>query len=154
MPAVYIIPPVAASVFFIFLYSMFSTIEYFYQKTVQIAIATVIAAVLNVGLNYIFINLYGYYAAGYVTLLSYIVLAFMHFIFYKIIVKDKFGKDKQLYDYKTVLLSSVIVLIAMVIMIFTYKYLIIRYSLILILIFISVWKRKQIIEILISIKKV
>lgn len=154
MPAVYIIPPVAASVFFIFLYSMFSTIEYFYQKTVQIAIATVIAAVLNVGLNYIFINLYGYYAAGYVTLFSYIVLAFMHFIFYKIIVKDKFGKDKQLYDHKAILLSSVIVLIAMVIMIFTYGSLLIRYSLILILTFISVWKRKQIMGIFISIKKV
>lgn len=153
MPAVYIIPPVAASVFFIFLYSMFSTIEYFYQKTVQIAIATVIAAVLNVGLNYIFINLYGYYAAGYVTLLSYIVLAFMHFIFYKIIVKDKFGKNKQLYDHRAILLCSVIVLIAMVIMIFTYKSVMIRYSLILVLIFISVWKRKQVMEILNSIKK-
>lgn len=153
MPAVYIIPPVAASVFFIFLYSMFSTIEYFYQKTVQIAIATVIAAVLNVGLNYIFINLYGYYAAGYVTLLSYIVLALMHFIFYKIIVKDKFGKDKQLYDHKVILLSSVIVLISMVIMIFTYKYLLIRYSLILILAFFGIWKRKQIIKSLVSVKK-
>lgn len=151
-PAVYIIPPVATSVFFIFLYSMFSTIEYFYQKTVQIAIVTVIAAVLNLGLNYIFINLYGYYAAGYVTLLSYIVLAFMHFIFYKIIVKEKFGKYKQLYDHKATLLCSVIVLIAMVIMIFTYKSVMIRYSLILVLI-ISVWKRKQVMEILNSIKK-
>lgn len=153
MPAVYIIPPVAASVFFIFLYSMFSTIEYFYQKTVQIAIATVIAAVLNLGLNYIFIKLYGYYAAGYVTLLSYIVLAFMHFIFYKIIVKDKFGKNKQLYDHKAVLISSIIVLVAMVIMIFTYKSVMIRYSLILVLLIISVWKRKQVMEILNSIKK-
>ena len=33
MDAIYVIPPVAASVFFIFLYSLFSTIEYYYQKT-------------------------------------------------------------------------------------------------------------------------
>lgn len=153
MPAVYIIPPVAASVFFIFLYSMFSTIEYFYQKTVQIAIATVIAAVLNVGLNYIFINLYGYYAAGYITLLSYIVLAFMHFVFYKIIVKDKFGKDKQLYDHKTILLSSVIVLVAMVIMIFTYRSILIRYSVIMLFFILGVLKRKKIKKIINSFKK-
>ena len=50
-----------------------------------------------------------------------------------------------MYDHKTILLSSVIVLIAMVIMIFTYKYLLIRYSLILILAFFGIWKRKQII---------
>ena len=153
MPAVYIIPPVAASVFFIFLYSMFSTIEYFYQKTVQIAIATVIAAVLNVGLNYIFINLYGYYAAGYITLLSYIVLAFMHFVFYKIIVKDKFGKDKQLYDHKAILLSSVIVLVAMVIMIFTYRSILIRYSVIMLFFILGVLKRKKIKKIINSFKK-
>ncbi|MDC2828777.1 oligosaccharide flippase family protein [Limosilactobacillus mucosae] len=153
MPAVYIIPPVAASVFFIFLYSMFSTIEYFYQKTVQIAIATVIAAVLNVGLNYIFINLYGYYAAGYITLLSYIVLAFMHFVFYKIIVKDKFGKDKQLYDHKAILLSSVIVLVAMVIMIFTYRSILIRYSVIMLFFILGILKRKKIKKIINSFKK-
>lgn len=153
MPAVYIIPPVAVSVFFIFLYSMFSTIEYFYQKTVQIAIATVIAAVLNVGLNYIFINLYGYYAAGYVTLLSYIVLALMHFIFYKIIVKDKFGKDKQLYDHKVILLSSVIVLVAMVIMIFTYRSILIRYSIIMLFFILGILKRKKIKKIINSFKK-
>lgn len=153
MPAVYIIPPVAASVFFIFLYSMFSTIEYFYQKTMQIAIATVIAAVLNVGLNYIFINLYGYYAAGYITLLSYIVLAFMHFVFYKIIVKDKFGKDKQLYDHKAILLSSVIVLVAMVIMIFTYRSILIRYSVIMLFFILGVLKRKKIKKIINSFKK-
>ena len=77
----------------------------------------------------------------------------IHFIFYKIIVKDKFGKYKQLYDHKAILLCSVIVLIAMVVMIFTYKSVMIRYSLILVLIFISVWKRKQVMEILNSIKK-
>ena len=153
MPAVYIIPPVAASVFFIFLYSMFSTIEYFYQKTVQIAIATVIAAVLNVGLNYIFINLYGYYAAGYITLLSYIVLAFMHFVFYKIIVTDNFGKDKQLFDHKAILLSSVIVLVAMVIMIFTYRSILIRYSVIMLFFILGVLKRKKIKKIINSFKK-
>lgn len=153
MPAIYIIPPVAASVFFMFLYAMFSTIEYFYQKTIQIAIATIIAAFINVGLNLVFINLYGYYAAGYVTLLSYIVLALIHFVFYKVIVKDKFGKDKYLYDHKAIFLNSVIVLAAMLIMTFTYKSTLIRYSIILLFLAVLLKKRKQIKEIVTTLKK-
>lgn len=65
MDAIYVIPPVAASVFFIFLYSLFSTIEYYYQKTGFIAIATCVCAVLNLVLNYFGIKMYGYYAAGF-----------------------------------------------------------------------------------------
>jgi O-antigen/teichoic acid export membrane protein len=79
--AIYVVPPVAASVYFIFLYGMFSTIEYYYQKTVKIAVATFVAAALNIVLNYVFIKSYGYYAAGYTTLVSYMLLAFLHYRF-------------------------------------------------------------------------
>ena len=53
MDAIYVIPPVAISVFFVFLYSLYSTIEYYYQQTGYIALATTLSAVLNLVLNFI-----------------------------------------------------------------------------------------------------
>ena len=47
MDAIYVIPPITASVYFIFVYYMFSTIEYYYEKTGFIAVATTISAILN-----------------------------------------------------------------------------------------------------------
>ena len=52
----YVIPPVAASVYFIFLYYLFSLPQFFFEKTRFLFIASLAAAVLNLGLNFIFIK--------------------------------------------------------------------------------------------------
>ena len=152
-PATYIVPPVSASVFFIFLYSMFSTIEYFYQKTVRITFATVIAAALNIALNSVFIGKYGYYAAGYTTLVSYIVLSLTHYLFYRLILKDKFNSKVQMYSVKDIIISSSLVLLFMFIMLISYKFLLLRYFVILLLLIGGIYKRKAIANILKGIKK-
>lgn len=151
--AVWLVPPISASVYFIFLYSMFSLIEYFYQKTTRIAIATMIAAIINVGLNFVFIKQYGYYAAGYTTLISYIVLALMHYVFYRLIVKDKFRKGTQLYDIKAIMLNSVIVIVSMFLMLFTYRITVVRYTIILALLLFGFFQRRRIMELLGSLRK-
>lgn len=79
--AVWIIPPVTISVFFMFLYNLFATFEYYYEKTGYVMIASASGALLNIILNYIFIPKYGYVAAGYTTLVSYILYALMHYAF-------------------------------------------------------------------------
>lgn len=68
MEAIYVIPPVAASVFFTFLYNLFSSVEFYYEKTKEIMVASLTAALSNIILNYIFIKIFGYVAAGYTTL--------------------------------------------------------------------------------------
>lgn len=151
--AIYVIPPIAASVFFIFLYSMFSTIEYFYQRTGFIAIATCVSAVLNLILNYMFILRYGYYAAGYTTLVCYICLACMHFFFYKCVLKKMMPSVKDLYDIRLICITSVIVLVIMLLMVFTYSFMVLRYSLILLLAICTIWKRKYFTEILCLLNK-
>lgn len=143
--AIYVIPPIAASVFYIFLYSMFSTVEYFYQKTVKIAVATCISAGLNLVLNYMFINLFGYHAAGYTTLICYILLAFTHFLFYKKILKKELPNVKNLYDMKIIILVSCVVIMMMFVMLAIYKFTIIRYSIILITMITLIIKRKTIV---------
>ena len=67
--AVYVIPPVASSMFFIFFFSLVSNIEFFYDSNKFTMYISMIGAGLNIALNYIFIKLYGFVAAGYTTVL-------------------------------------------------------------------------------------
>ncbi|MGN8738988.1 lipopolysaccharide biosynthesis protein [Bilifractor sp. HCP3S3_D3] len=141
--AIYVVPPVAASVYFIFLYGMFSTIEYYYQKTVRIAIATFISAALNVVLNYVFIKAFGYYAAGYTTLVSYILLAFLHYRFYRSVLREEAHADENLYDMRAIMLSAILVLAVMFIMTLTYKEIWLRYGIITVICVIEYIKRDE-----------
>lgn len=141
--AVWIVPPVATSVFFIFIYSMYSNVEYYYKKTTGISIASFVAAALNIVLNVVFIKKFGYIAAGYTTLVSYICLSVMHFIFYKRIVKKE-QENQQTFDNKTVLLFSVMMIVVMLVMLLLYNITIVRYCVILILLIICVINRKDI----------
>lgn len=85
--AVHIIPPLSASVFFIFLYSLYSNVEYYYKETSVISIASVVCAVLNVILNLTMIPVFGYGAAAWTTLVSYIALSVFHAYFCYLICK-------------------------------------------------------------------
>lgn len=75
--------PVVVGGYFAFLYTLPSTIEYFYSKTKFIAMGTMLAAGVNIILNYIFIPRYGYIAAAYTTLVTYILYFFFHYYFAK-----------------------------------------------------------------------
>lgn len=149
--AIYVIPPVAASVFFIFLYSLFSTIEYYYQKTGFIAIATCICAVANLILNYIFINIYGYYAAGYTTVVCYIGLACLHYFFYRKVSKEE--DCGNIYDGKLCVILSVTVLAVMLIMALTYQYSWVRYGFFALVIAMTAIFRNQIKDTIVSFRK-
>lgn len=78
--AVYIVPPVAISILFLTIYSFFANIEFYYEKTKVVMLASCIVAILNVSLNYFFIPLFGFVAAGYTTLICYIGYALIHYI--------------------------------------------------------------------------
>lgn len=73
-----IIPPVVLANYIIFAYTLYVNIEHFYKKTLYITLNTVIAAGLNLILNYIFIPRYGYMAAAYTTLVSYFIAFILH----------------------------------------------------------------------------
>lgn len=147
MDAVYVIPPVASSVYFVFLYSLFSTIEFFYQRTGVIAVATCISAALNLLLNYIFINKFGYYAAGYTTLFCYIFLALMHSIFHRRVWKQENGELKDLYDKKVIVAASAILLAVMLVMTVTYQLSAVRYGIIAILFVTAFLEKKKLFQI-------
>lgn len=87
--AIWIVPSVALSVVFMFMYTFFATFEFYYEKTKHVAVATIGGAILNIILNFIFIRIFGYVAAGYTTLMSYILFAILHYCFMCKVCKEK-----------------------------------------------------------------
>ncbi|WP_349671671.1 flippase [Lacrimispora sp.] len=143
--AIWVMPPIAASVFFMFLYTLFGNIEFYYEKTKFVAISSCLSAVINIILNSIFIRIYGYYAAGYTTLVCYILYSLMHYLFYKKIIMQK-TTMKGIYNERLIFLLSLVILVIMLCMTFLYKYTVIRYCSLLILIISFIHWRKEIIE--------
>lgn len=81
MEAIWIVPPVAGSVFLLLYAGYFTNIEFLYKKKMSLIIASVIPALVNIVLNYVFIRKFGYIAAGYTTFISYVLFAFMNYLF-------------------------------------------------------------------------
>lgn len=139
--AVYIIPPVAMSVYFIYVYYFFSTFEFYYEKTKYITIATLSCATLNILLNYIFINIFGYYAAGYTTLLCFVLYAVFHYLMMNKIVRKEMGEEFRVYNIKYILWISCLFMVMGFVLLFTYRYPILRCLLLLVMILALIIKR-------------
>ena len=152
MEAIWAIPPVCGSIFFIFLQNLFANIEYYFEKTKLIAAASVGVAILNIILNYIFIQLFGYLAAGYTTLFCYIAYSVVHYFVLKRICDQNSVNLNMLFDLKTVIGLSILMLAVTGIMLFIYKSQYIRYSIFVILLILGIVKRNYIIGIVRTMK--
>ena len=78
MEAEYVMPPVMLGCVCQFIYTMYVNVEQFKKKTIGMALASVSAAAINYGLNALFIPKYGYIAAAYTTLISFLWLLIAH----------------------------------------------------------------------------
>lgn len=150
--AAYVIPPVAASVFFIFLYNILATPQFYFEKTSFLMVSSILAAVVNLGLNYIFIKQYGYVAAGYTTLVCYVLYSIGHAIISRKVMKE-FIPGKTLFDYKCVVGLSVLVIFAGIGCNFLFDYKIVRYGLLVILGIVAFVKREFLMSSIIGLKK-
>ena len=110
--SVYCSIPIIAGGFFAFLYNLPADIEYYYGKTKFIALGTTLAAVINIVLNAIFIQKYGYIAAAYTTLVTYALYFVFHYLLYRHIEKEKvFSLAAILVSVFIVMISSGIALV-------------------------------------------
>ena len=150
--AAYVIPPVAASVFFIFLYNILATPQFYFEKTSFLMVSSILAAVVNLGLNYIFIKQYGYVAAGYTTLVCYVLYSIGHAIVSCKVMKE-FIPDKTLFDYKCVVGLSVLVIFAGIGCNFLFSYKIVRYGLLVFFGVVAFVKRDLLMSNIIGLKK-
>lgn len=143
--AIWVIPPVAMSVYFIYLYDLFIRFELYYEKRSFVMTASVIAAVLNIILNYIFINIFGYIAAGYTTLICYIIYSLGHYIFMKRICKTCMNGER-IYSPKVLLGITLLFIVSGSMFLFTYSFRILRYLLVGLWIVLAFIKRSVILE--------
>lgn len=87
--AIWIIPPVSASVFFCFLYTLFANMEMYYDENRGIPLVSVICSSANLILNAVFIPRYGYMAAGWTTLVCYMGMMLFHYLLLRRICRKK-----------------------------------------------------------------
>ncbi|MCC8195495.1 MAG: oligosaccharide flippase family protein [Ruminococcus sp.] len=141
--AVYVIPPIAGSMFFVLLYNTISNVEFYYEVRIYVTIGSIASACLNVGLNWIFIRKFGYYAAGYTTLFCYIIYGLSHLIFSKIVARKNLGKVK-IFDSKMIMLLSLYVIAVSLTVNYLYDYTAIRYLCVIAIAAVMIWKRKYV----------
>lgn len=77
--AIYVLPPVIVGCMCQFLYSLYVNAEFYLKKQTRIALSTLVAAGLNIGLNIWLVPKFGYVAAAYTTLFGYLCLMLFHF---------------------------------------------------------------------------
>lgn len=85
-----IIAPIILASFLQFLYSLAVDTEYYYKKTKIIASNTVVAALTNLILNFMFIPMGGAFAASFTTVAAYFISFFIHYRYCKKIDKNLF----------------------------------------------------------------
>ena len=125
---IYIMPPIAGGVYFIAVSNLYSDILVYLKKTKMIMISSAIAALLNVVLNYLMINAYGYMAAAYTTLVSYIVMAALLSIWANREFKKNVTAVDFVYDNKMIAIISMLTLIISMLAILIYDYAFVRYA--------------------------
>lgn len=144
---IYAVPPVASVAFLSALYNLLANVEFYYKKARWITLSTVTAAVVNVVLNAIFIPKFGFVAAAYTTLVSYLVLLVMHWLGYRKCA------TVLIYDMKTLTGICAAIVCACLLCSLTYETVILRYGIVAVLLLVIVLKRKAIISKLKELKK-
>ena len=136
----YVIPCVMVGYIIQFVYSFYVNIEFYHKKQTNIAIGTIIAALINIVLNFIFIPKIGYIAAAYTTLIGYMSLLIIHYLFVKKLRRTNW------YDTKFFVIIILVSLLFMVVCNILYKYNTLRYSIICVIILIVLcvmYKRRK-----------
>lgn len=84
-----LVPIVVVGYVFVFFYTLYFQYASYSKKTGTISANTFIAGILNIYLNYKYIPIYGYKAAAFTTVVSYLVLFILHYCNSKYNLKAK-----------------------------------------------------------------
>lgn len=99
-----VIAPIVLASYFQYMYSLAVDTEYYYKRTRIIATNTLIAALINLLLNIIFIPLGGALAAAFTTVIAYFVSFLLHYRYCRMI-------DNELFPLSTFLMPLLIIVI-------------------------------------------
>lgn len=147
--AMYVIPPLTVSVFITFAFSLMANIEFYYEKTKKVMIASLICACVNILLNAMFLPFFGYKAAAYTTLLSYFLLMTLHYINSNKICKDL--NYRFIYNFRLIFSVSIILSFASLFFALLYNFILVRYFILLLSMIIIIYKRRTLITLIMQI---
>lgn len=78
---------VVYATFINFAYTLYVNVEFYYKKTMLISSGTIMAAVVNIVLNGLFLKRFGYQFGAISTLISYLALLIFHMIIVNFVIK-------------------------------------------------------------------
>ena len=81
--AVFLMPPIILQCFFNYIYTLYVNTEFYEKKTYLIPVATIITALISLGLNYMLLQKFDYYIAAYTMLFTSVISLALHFLIVK-----------------------------------------------------------------------
>lgn len=120
--AVYVIAPVALSLLPHFYTQLFVNVEFYYEEKKKLVGASLLAALVNIALNFIFIQEFGFVAAAYTTLFSFIIFCYSNYLAMKKVLIERNVEDVA-YDYKALVSIFIIFVLLTIIGVVLYSYL-------------------------------
>lgn len=136
-----VVPPVAISTFLLFYAQLFINVEFYHEQKGSLVWASVGAAVTNLVLNWIYIPKFGYVAAAYTTLVSYILFAFCNCLAMKKLLQAK-GISDDAYDYRNLILLFIAFCVTSFLGNWLYPHLLVR-IVVSALVLVVVWIKRQ-----------
>ena len=137
MQSINLLPAIVLHCFIFYIYTLYVNIEFYNKKTVGIALATIIIAIINILLNYIFIVFFDYIAVAYATFISSLLLLLFH------VYNVKLQKMLHVFNNILIVKLATITIILSLSSIVLYNYTIVRFLFILIIsiIFLLLYKK-------------
>ncbi len=145
--AIYVVPPLVGGVFFQMQYFIYANVVYYFKKPKYVMFASITTVVVNLVLNYFLITAFGYIAAGYTTLICYLLQAAIDYFAMKRVAKT------SIYDMKYIGVLSLAIIAIALLSNLLYDLLIIRYIIVALLFIICFIKRNKIIDMFKNMKK-
>ena len=143
MDAQWVVPPIVLGTYFSFCYGLFVNIAFYYSKTRNVSLATMVGAGLSIIMNLFLLPKFGFISAGYTSLTCYFVFLLMHYGFMVKICRSELG-GANFYDVRFVWLTCLFLFIVMFLSLLFYNLsFVYRYSILLIIVCMLVRKREM-----------
>lgn len=151
LSATYVVAPVALSLLLLFYCQLFINVEFYFEEKKMLVYGSIGAAIINIILNYVLIPFFGFVAAGYTTLFSYVVFALSNYYTMNIVLKKRNIPD-NLFNYKELLKLVIGFTIVGFLGVIIYDYLVIRIIITLFVLILLIINKNKFINTLKSIK--
>ena len=144
--AIWVVPPVCISNMLLLYTQYCINIEFFFEDKKSLVLASILSAVSNIALNAVFIPKYGFIAAGYTTMFSYILFFVFNYIAMKSVLRKNNTAD-DMYDKPKLIMVLMSFMGLAALGTLLYNFMIIRYCILLVILIVMFIMREKIIAI-------